>query len=178
MKPKFVSRYQRTFEIERELYRYLHLTAPSNIVCYVILGVVIVSNLAMCLAFGMNAANLAVSAAALVVLLFLLLRYFAAIRLGKAGFAESLNNKGEITVTATMTDAEVISDSSDREEPLRVALNRFRRVIVTKHYYMIQSDERMVYVFKKGAFTVGKEDDFLPFVQQIIKQNKSSGKRG
>lgn len=177
MKPKFVSRFQRTFDIERELYRYMHLTAPSNIVCYAILGVVMIVNLGMCLAFGMVYANMAVFAMALIVLFVLFFRYFAAIQAGKGRFAESMNNKGEITVTATLTEDELISESSDREEPIRVALTHFKKVFVTKHYYMIQSDEKMVYVFKKGAFSVGKEEDFLPCVQQIIEQNKSAGKR-
>ena len=41
---------------------------------------------------------------------------------------------------------------------------------------MIQTEEKMVYVFKKGAFSLGKEEEFLPYVNQIIEHNKRKGK--
>ena len=87
-------------------------------------------------------------------------------------FAEDTNNKGVVTVTATLTDEELISESSDREDPVLILHSEFTKVFVTKHYYMIQTVEKMVYVFKKGAFSVGKEEEFLPYVQQIIESNK------
>lgn len=177
MKPKFVSRFPRSFEIERELYRYMHLTSPPIIACYILLGIVLVVNLVLCLAVGLIYANMAIFAMCGIALFVLFFRYFAAMKAGKARHTEDTNNKGEITVTATLTDDELISESSDREEPINVPLSQFKTVFATKHYYMIQTDERMVYVFKKDAFTVGKEEEFLPYVRQIIEKNKSRGRR-
>ncbi|MBQ6413518.1 MAG: YcxB family protein [Ruminococcus sp.] len=176
MQPKFVSRFPRAFEIEQELYRYLHLTSPMMITSLVLLGVIFVVNIVMCLISGLLYANMAVFAMVVIVLFVLFYRYYSAIQAGKKRLAEDTNNKGEVTVTATLTDEELISESSDREEPVTVPFSHFLKAFVTKHYYMIQTTDKMVYVFKKGAFSVGKEEEFLPYVQQIIENNKR--KRG
>ena len=172
MQPKFVSQFQRTFEIEQELYRYMHLSSPPMIACLVILCVIFVINLAMMLFIGMLYANMAVFAMCVIVLFVLLLRYHLAVQAAKQRFAEDTNNKGVVTVTATLTDEELISESSDREDPVLVPRSGFDEVFVTKHYYMIRTVEKMVYVFKKGAFSVGKEEEFLPYVRQIVENNK------
>ncbi|MBQ4237767.1 MAG: YcxB family protein [Ruminococcus sp.] len=176
MQPKFVSRFPRVFEIEQELYRYLHLTSPMMITSLVLLGVIFVVNIVMCLISGLLYANMAVFAMVVIVLFVLFYRYYSAIQAGKKRLAEDTNNKGEVTVTATLTDEELISESSDREEPVTVPFSHFLKVFITKHYYMIQTTDKMVYVFKKDAFSVGKEEEFLPYVQQIIENNKR--KRG
>ena len=172
MQPKFVSQFPRSFEIEQELYRYLHLTSPMMIVSMALLGVIFVVNLVMCLISGLLYANMAVFAMVVIVLFVLFFRYYSAIQAGKKRLAEDTNNKGEITVTATLTDEELISESSDREDPIIVPYSRFLKVFTTKHYYMFKTTDKMVYVFKKGAFSVGEEADFLPCVQQIIDRNK------
>lgn len=173
MQPKYVNRFQRSFEIEQELYRYLHLTSPPIIASLIILGVILTANLAMCVFIGLAYANLAVFAMCVIVLFVLFYRYYAAIQAGKKRLAEDTNNKGAITVTATLTDEELISESSDREEPVAVPCSSFTKVFVTRHYYMIQTAEKMVYVFKKGAFSVGDENDFLPYIRLVIENNKS-----
>ena len=176
MDPKYVNRFQRSFEVEQELYLYLHITSPPIIACFVLLGIVFAADLISCLLFGLLYANIAVFAMGIIALFVLLYRYYAAIQAGKKRLAEDTNNKGVVTVTATLTDEELISESSDREEPIEVDNSHFRKVFVTKHYYMIQTDEKMVYVFKKDAFTVGKEEEFLPYVQQVIESNKRKKK--
>lgn len=176
MQPKFESQFERTFDIEQELYRYMHLTSPPMIASLVILGVIFVVNLVMMLFVGMLYANMAVLAMCVMVLFVLLLRYYLAVQAAKKRFAEDTNNKGVVTVTATLTDEELISESSDREDPVLILHSEFTKVFVTKHYYMIQTVEKMVYVFKKGAFSVGKEEEFLPYVQQIIESNKRGHK--
>jgi FlaA1/EpsC-like NDP-sugar epimerase len=176
MQPKFVSQFERTFEIEQELYRYMHLASPPMIASLVILCVIFVINLAMMLFVGVIYANMAVFAMCVIVLFVLLLRYRLAVQAAQKRFAEDTNNKGVVTVTATLTDEELISESSDREEPVLILHSELTKVFVTKHYYMIQTAEKMVYVFKKDAFTVGKEEEFLPYVQQIIENNKHKRK--
>lgn len=176
MQPKFESQFERTFDIEQELYRYMHLTSPPMIASLVILGVIFVVNLVMMLFVGMLYANMAVFAMCVMVLFVLLLRYYLAVQAAKKRFSEDTNNKGVVTVTATLTDEELISESSDREDPVLILHSEFTKVFVTKHYYMIQTVEKMVYVFKKGAFSVGKEEEFLPYVQQIIESNKRGHK--
>jgi hypothetical protein len=176
MKPKFESRFERSFEIEKELYLYLHITSPSMIVCFVLLGIVLVANTVSCLVFGLLYANLAVYAMGFIALFVLLYRYYAAMQAGKKRLAEDTNNKGAITVTATLTDEELISESSDRDDPIFVEFKHFKKVFETPHYYMIQTDDKMVYVFKKGAFSVGSEEEFLPFVGRILDRNKRKKK--
>ena len=172
MNPKFVNRFQRSFEVEQELYRYLHLSSPAIIACYIISGVVLVTDIVLCLTTGLVYAYMAVFAMCVIVLFVLFFRYFSAIRAAKARFAEETNNKGAVTVTASLTDTTLISESSDRETPIEVACSHFKKVFVTKHYYMIQTDEKMIYVFKKGAFSVGNEEEFLPCLRQVIDNNK------
>lgn len=172
MQPKFVNRFQRSFEVEQELYRYLHLLSPAIIACYIILGVVLITDIILILVSGLVYAYMAVFAMCIIVLFILFFRYFSAIQAGKARFAEDTNNKGAVTVTATLTDEALISEASDREDPIEVAYSHFKKVFVTKHYYMLQTDEKMVYVFKKGAFSVGNEEEFLPYLQQVIERNK------
>ena len=172
MNPNYVNRFRRSFEVEQELYRYLHLSSPAIIACYIILGIVLITDIILCLASGLVYAYMAVFAMCVIVLFVLLFRYFSAIKAAKARFAEDTNNKGEVTVTASLTDTTLISESSDREAPIEVACSLFKKVFVTKHFYMIQTDEKMIYVFKKGAFSVGNEDEFLPCVRQIIKRNR------
>ena len=172
MKPRFVNRFQRSFEVEQELYRYLHLSSPAIIASYIILGVVLVTDIILCLVTGLVYAYMAVFAMCVIVLFILFFRYFSAIQAAKARFAEDTNNKGTVTVTATLTDDELISEASDRDDPIKIACSHFKKVFVTKHYYMLQTDEKMVYVFKKGAFSVGNEEEFLPHIQQVIARNK------
>ncbi|MBQ3264452.1 MAG: YcxB family protein [Ruminococcus sp.] len=172
MEPLFVNEFERTFDTEKELYRYLHLTSPSAVICLVILGVVIAADLVMCLTIGLVYANLAVFAMAVIVLFVLLLRYYTAIQAAKSRFAEDTNNRGTITITASLDSEDLISESSDREEATLVPYSELKRLFVTKSFYMLQTEAKMVYVFRKGCFTVGKEEDFLPYVQQIIDRNK------
>ena len=176
MQPKFVNSFQRSFEIEKELYRYLYLSSPAIIASYIILGVVLITDIILCLVSGLLYAYMAVFAMCVIVLFVLFYRYFSAIQAAKSRFAEDTNNKGTVTVTATLTDEMLVSDSSDRDESIEVPYADLKKLFVTKHYYMIQTTDKMVYVFKKGAFSVGKEEEFLPYVQQIIENNKR--KRG
>lgn len=176
MQPKFVNRFQRSFEIEQELYRYLYLSSPAIIASYIILGVVLITDIILCLVSGLVYAYMAVFAMCVIVLFVLFFRYFSAMQAAKSRFAEDTNNKGTVTVTATLTGDILISDSSDRDESIEVPYADLKKLFVTKHYYMIQTNEKMVYVFKKGAFSVGKEEEFLPYVRQLIENNKR--KRG
>ena len=172
MNPRFVNRFQRSFEVEQELYRYLHLSSPAIIASCIILGVVLVTDIILCLVSGLVYAYMAVFAMCVIVLFILFFRYFSAIQAAKARYAEDTNNKGAVTVTATLTGEGLISEASDRNAPIEVACSHFKKVFVTKHYYMLQTDEKMVYVFKKGAFSVGNEEEFLPCLQQVIERNK------
>lgn len=177
MKPKFVNQFQRTFEIEQEMYRYLYLTSPPIITCYIMLGVVFAVNLAMSLVNGLAYANMAIFAMIIIVLFVLFFRYFSAMQTGKKRFAEDTNNKGVVTVTATLTEEELVSEASDREKQIKVPYTEFKKVFITKHYYIIQVNDGMVYVFKKGSFSVGEEDAFLPYIGQLIENNKRKNMR-
>ena len=157
-------------------YYFVVVTMGSYVASSRLWLVLFVVNIVMCLISGLLYANMAVFAMVVIVLFVLFYRYYSAIQAGKKRLAEDTNNKGEVTVTATLTDEELISESSDREEPVTVPFSHFLKVFVTKHYYMIQTTDKMVYVFKKDAFSVGKEEEFLPYVQQIIENNKR--KRG
>lgn len=176
MQPKFVNSFQRSFEIEKELYRYLYLSSPAIIASYIILGVVLITDIILCLVSGLLYAYMAVFAMCVIVLFVLFYRYFSAIQAAKSRFAEDTNNKGTVTVTATLTDEMLVSDSSDRDESIEVPYADLKKLFVTKHYYMIQTVDKMVYVFKKGAFSVGKEEEFLPYVRQLVENNKRSHK--
>lgn len=176
MDPIFVNQFPRTFDVEKELYQYIHITSPSSLVCFITLALVIVVNLGVCLIFGLLYANLAVFAMAIIVLLFMVVRYYTAIQAAKKRYAEQTNNHGEITVTETITDEELISESTAREEPLEVPLSDLKKMFVTKNYYMIITAEKMIYAFKKGAFTLGSEEEFTAFMTQQIEHNKRKGK--
>ena len=121
MNPDFVSQFPREYQIEQELYRYLYLTAPMIVAVFIILGVVLVVNLVSVLLFGLLYANMAIFAMCGIVLFVMFFRYFSAIKTSQARFAEDTNNKGTITVTATICDGKLISSSSDREKPIEVA---------------------------------------------------------
>ncbi len=171
MEPKFVNRFIRSFEIEKELYRYQHLTSKPIIICYIMLGIVIVINLAMCIANGLAYANMSIFAMCFIILFVLFFRYYSAITIAKRRFNEDTNNKGEIVVTTTLNGEELISESSDREKPITVAYSQFKKVFFTKNYYMIQTSGEMIYAFRKNAFTLGSEEDFLNYINQIFKKN-------
>lgn len=172
MEPVFVNQFTRSFEIEQELYRYTHLTSPSSIISMVILGVVAAVNLAVCIIWGVAYANLAVFAMAFIVLFVLIFRYYSAIQTGRKRYAEATNNLGEITVTATLSGEEIISESSDRKDPIIVPYSDIKRVFETPHYYMLQTKAKLVYVFRKGCFTTGEEGEFLPYIRRILDHNK------
>jgi hypothetical protein len=154
------------------MYRYLYLASPPIIVCFVMLGVVFAVNLVMCIMNGIAYASMAIFAMCVIVLFVLFFRYHSAVQTGRKRFAEDTNNKGAITVTATLTDEELISEASDREKPIIVPYSEFRKVYVTKTYYILQAGEGMVYVFRKGCFETGDENAFLPCITQIIENNK------
>ncbi|MEE0953139.1 MAG: hypothetical protein U0L60_03945 [Ruminococcus sp.] len=172
MNPDFVSQFPREYQIEQELYRYLYLTAPMIVAVFIILGVVLVVNLVSVLLFGLLYANMAIFAMCGIVLFVMFFRYFSAIKTSQARFAEDTNNKGIITVTATICDGKLISGSSDREKPIEVACEHFKKAFETKHYYWVYTDDKMVYTFKKGAFSVGREEDFLPYIGKVIENKK------
>ena len=172
MNPDFVSQFPREYQIEQELYRYLYLTAPMIVAVFIILGVVLVVNLVSVLLFGLLYANMAIFAMCGIVLFVMFFRYFSAIKTSQARFAEDTNNKGAITVTATICDGKLISGSSDREKPIEVACEHFKKAFETKHYYWVYTDDKMVYAFKKGAFSVGREEDFLPYIGKVIENKK------
>lgn len=168
----FVNQFSRTFEVEKELYRYLHLTAPPMRAALMIIGTVMVIDVAASIVLGMNYANMAVFAMCIILLFVLFFRYFSAIQRGKERFAEDTNNKGKVTVTSTVTEGKLISETSDRETPVEVPFKNVKKVFVTEHYYMLYTDEKLVYAFKKGAFEKGKEEEFLPFIRNRIESNK------
>lgn len=172
MNPDFVSQFPREYQIEQELYRYLYLTAPMIVAVFIILGVVLVVNLVSVLLFGLLYANMAIFAMCGIVLFVMFFRYFSAIKTSQARFAEDTNNKGNITVTATICDGKLISGSSDREKPIEVACEHFKKAFETKRYYWVYTDDKMVYAFKKGAFSVGREEDFLPYIGKVIENKK------
>ncbi len=172
MNPDFVSQFPREYQIEQELYRYLYLTAPMIVAVFIILGVVLVVNLVSVLLFGLLYANMAIFAMCGIVLFVMFFRYFSAIKTSQARFAEDTNNKGTITVTATLCDGKLISGSSDREKPIEVACEHFKKAFETKHYYWVYTDDKMVYAFKKGAFSVGREEGFLPYIGKVIENKK------
>ncbi len=172
MNPDFVSQFPREYQIEQELYRYLYLTAPMIVAVFIILGVVLVVNLVSVLLFGLLYANMAIFAMCGIVLFVMFFRYFSAIKTSQARFAEDTNNKGTITVTATICDGKLISGFSDREKPIEVACEHFKKAFETKHYYWVYTDDKMVYAFKKGAFSVGREEDFLPYIGKVIENKK------
>ena len=172
MNPDFVSQFPREYQIEQELYRYLYLTAPMIVAVFIILGVVLVVNLVSVLLFGLLYANMAIFAMCGIVLFVMFFRYFSAIKTSQARFAEDTNNKETITVTATICDGKLISGSSDREKPIEVACEHFKKAFETKHYYWVYTDDKMVYAFKKGAFSVGREEDFLPYIGKVIENKK------
>lgn len=172
MDSKFVNQFTRTFEVEKELYRYLHLTSPAMRAALIMIGAVMVIDVAASIVLGMNYANMAVFAMCCILLFVLFFRYYAAMQAAKQRYAEDTNNKGEVNVTATVTDDRLISESSDREEPVEVPLKNVYRVFETPHYYMLHTVDKMVYVFQKGAFTTGDEAAFLPFMQQLTANNK------
>ena len=124
------------------------------------------------LLFGLLYANMAIFAMCGIVLFVMFFRYFSAIKTSQARFAEDTNNKGTITVTATICDGKLISGSSDREKPIEVACEHFKKAFETKHYYWVYTDDKMVYAFKKGAFSVGREEDFLPYIGKVIENKK------
>ena len=172
MNPEFVSQFPREYQIEQELYRYLYLTSPMVVAAYIILGVVLVVNLISVLVFGLLYANMAIFAMCGIVLFVMFFRYFSAIKTSQARFAEDTNNKGTVTVTATLCDGKLISESSDREKPIEVSCGHFKKAFETNHYYWVYTDDKMVYAFKKGAFSVGREEDFLPYVSRVIENKK------
>jgi len=150
----------------------MNLTSPLNLAALIILGAVLVIDIVASIILGMNYANMAVFAMCVILLFVLFFRYFSAIQRGKARFAEDTNNKGEVIVTTTVTEGMLISETSDRETTVEVPFKKFKKVFETEHYYMLYTDEKMVYVFKKGAFEKGSEDEFLPFIRQQIENNK------
>ncbi len=172
MNPKFLNRFIRTFEVERELYRYMYLTSPLSLAALIILATVLVIDIVASIILGMNYANMAVFAMCVILLFVMFFRYFSAIQSGKARFAEDTNNKGEVTVTSTVTEGMLISETSDRETPVEVPFKKLKKVFETKNYYMLYTDEKMVYVFKKDAFEKGKEEEFMPYISRQIENNK------
>ena len=82
MNPKFLNRFIRTFEVERELYRYMNLTSPLNLAALIILGAVLVIDIVASIILGMNYANMAVFAMCVILLFVLFFRYFSAIQRG------------------------------------------------------------------------------------------------
>ena len=172
MKPEFENTFKRTLDVERELYRYMHLQSPSSIACFVILGLVAVINLIMCLVAGFAYANLAVFIMAFIVMFVLFFRYYSAVKTAEKRFRESTNGAVDIEITAILDGENLISRASDRNKDVTVPYSQLRKVFTTSSFYMIQTDAKLVYVFRKGCFTVGKEEDFLPYVNQILDRNK------
>lgn len=172
MEPKYENKFTRTFDVERELYKYMHLQSPSSIACFVILGIVAVVNLVMCIIAGFAYVNMAVFIMCVIVIFVMFFRYYSSLKTAEKRLREDTRGATDIEITAILDGEDLISKSSDRDKETVVPYSNFRKIFATKSFYMIQTDAKLVYVFKKGCFTIGSEADFIPYVNRILEHNK------
>lgn len=172
MEPKFENRFTRSVEVEKELYKYSMTRTPASIILYIFIALLLAVNIMFIVFWGVDFINILTIALCLICIGMRPIQYQRAIKLTEKRLNE-LNNGQMPEIVTQITDTELISHSSDREEPAHVPINGLKKLFITENYYMIRTDSKLVYAFKKGLFTIGNEAEFVPYIQNVIAQSKS-----
>lgn len=172
MEPKFENRFTRSVEVEKELYKYSMTRTAASIILYIFVALLLLVNIMFIVFWGVDFINILTIALCLICIGMRPIQYQRAIKLTEKRLNE-LNNGQMPEIVTQITDTELISHSSDREEPVHIPLSSLKKLFITDNYYMIRTDAKMVYAFKKGLFTIGNEAVFASHIREIIAKNKS-----
>ncbi|MBQ6153204.1 MAG: hypothetical protein IJJ15_05615 [Ruminococcus sp.] len=175
MGPLFVNEYTRTFETDHELYQYEFFKKPENLGCYIGCAIIIIGCVVWCL-LGGPLYLLIVPVFIIAVLVGLIIRYFKTMNICKTRLDETTNGAGKTRIRMELTESELIYFNENTENKITIPVSQLKRGFVTKNYYMIMTDGKLVYTFQKGCFTVGKEEEFYSYCNNMLINNRLNQK--
>ena len=145
----------------KEIYRYLHLTRPLMVFFHIVFALYFLYGLYTCFV-----GDLVLWQLLLIPLAFggiSLFGYYSNVKMTLKRNAETFGKPLECQTL--VTDQQIIHKASNGAEGVLHYCD-IKKVLQTKNYIFILSKAKLVYSFKKDAFTVGSADGFLYFLQQ------------
>lgn len=156
----FENTYIRNKELAKELYGYIFFRRNYLFVAYIVLLISFIINLLSFITTG--ATNWFVFIFVPFFLLLRLFTYFQSIKLMVKRDNEV--NGGPVEVKTLVTDDFIVHTTSTGGVN-KLEYNKFKKCNQTKNLILLQSDAKLIYVFKKDGFSVGNCDEFLDFLR-------------
>lgn len=154
----FENSYTRNKDLAKELYSYIFFRRNYLFVAYIVLLISFIINLIFLFTTGTTNWYIFVF-----VPLFLVLRvitYFKSVKLMTEHDNEMFG--GAVEVKAIVTD-EFIQNTTSSGSVNKLEFNKIKKVTQTKNLILLLSDSKLIYVFRKDAFSVGACDEFIVF---------------
>ena len=165
METLFENRYVRDKATVREVYLYYYFKQRSRVILYIITALLVCELTVVCL-FTHHFPNSYFLLLLWVALFFLIqfIAYYRSVSLVEKRDREI--TKGEsLTIRFTVSDTE-ISVNTQAGAEYSVELSAIKHGVQTKNTIVLFSRARMLYIFRRDAFTVGDADQFLAFLTQ------------
>ena len=64
-----------------------------------------------------------------------------------------------------VTEDGIESYNTGNENKMQISYDKIKKVIKTKHYYLLKSKAKLCWAFKKDGFTTGNPEEFLSFLR-------------
>ena len=162
----FVNRFEHTREYYNEVYSYSFYRTPAAALRFLILIIG-----AACMVIGLsilgflNVLTLIIVFAYVVIGCFILvLRYMKFMNLKyKQGLELSGGEPAWAELTVTDRGIEVFNEGS--EKTVSISFERIKSFGKTKNYYILITEAKIYWTFKKDGFVKGRTDDFLSFLR-------------
>ena len=160
METLFENSYVRDEKMLKEIYKYLFFKRKSMIVSYIILLLCFLANLLMALFDGFFNYFILIF-----IPLFLAIRFFTYIRTVKIVLKRDAEmHDNEILIEAIATN-EFIQNTASNGSVIKLEYDKIKRVTQTKEFILLLSKAKLIYIFKKDAFTKGTPEDFIVFLK-------------
>ncbi len=156
----FENSYIRNKDLAKELYGYIFFRRNYLFVAYIVLLVSFIINLILLITTG--SANWFVFVFVPFFLLLRLFTYFQSIKLMVKRDSEL--SGGPVEVKTIVTE-EFIQHTNSTGGVNKLEYDKIKKCNQTKNLILLQSDAKLIYVFRKDAFSIGSCDAFVEFLR-------------
>ena len=162
----FENRYKVTKAFFKEFYSYWLFTRPSRIVIHILLlaGMVGVSLVLLRLESVSPAGICCYLSLYLVYWVTLIIQYVRGCNIQYKRRLE-VSNGEPLEAKILVTEGGIESYNTGNENKIQISYDKIRKVIKTKHYYLLKSKAKLCWALKKDGFITGSLDEFLSFLR-------------
>ena len=150
----------RNKEMAKEIYRFYYFKRKILVLCYVLLAISFLANLASAI---MNQPYSIV--VFVIVPLFVALQFFCYFSQVNAVIKRDLEAHGKEIEVETVVTQDYIEYTTSTGSVSRVEYDKFKTAIITKNLILLHSKANMIYMFRKDAFEIGTKEEFISFLK-------------